>query len=78
MTQYVVSSGFKSVEYLATSGVPQGFILGSLLFNIFLNDFVEVIDVNCLIYADDLKIITTVDNLNDCLRLQNNLNRLND
>ena len=77
-TQYVVSSGFKSVEYLATSGVPQGSILGPLLFNIFLNDIVEVIDVNCLIYADDLKIFTTVGNRNDCLRLQNNLNRLND
>ena len=64
-TQYVVSSGFKSVEYLVTSGVPQGSILGPLLFNIFLNDIVEVIDVNCLIYADDLKIFTTVGNLND-------------
>lgn len=74
--QYVVFGGFKSVEYLATSGVPQGSVLGPLLFNIFINDILTDLNVNCLLYADDLKIFEMVRSSEDCERIQRNLDKI--
>lgn len=74
--QYVILNGVKSVEYLATSGVPQGSNLGPLLFSIFINDIVDDIDVNCLLYADDLKIFSAIATPSDCQRLAQNINRI--
>ena len=39
-----------------TSGIPQGSILGPVLFTIFINDLPEAISVNCKVFADDIKI----------------------
>lgn len=75
--QYVALRGFKSIEFGATSGVPQGSILGPLLFNIFINDIIDEIDLPCLLYADDLKIFTIIDNIDDCFQLQACLNKIN-
>jgi Reverse transcriptase (RNA-dependent DNA polymerase) len=75
-SQYVQLNGFKSGNYFATSGIPQGSNLGPLLFNIFINDISDVIDVNYLLYADDLKIYTTIQTITDCERLQANLNQV--
>ena len=58
------------------SGVPQGSVLGPILFNIYVNDLPQRISADCLLYADDLKLWlrvnddTDVDNLQtalDCL-----------
>lgn len=76
--QYVECSGHQSVETLATSGVPQGSNLGPLLFDIFVDDIVNDLDVNCLIYADDLKIYCHITCIDDCITLQNNLNKINE
>ena len=46
-----------SPEGRATSGVPQGSILGPLLFLVFINDLAEELENPCLMYADDVKII---------------------
>lgn len=76
--QFVEYRGFKSDQYLVTSGVPQGSILGPLLFILFINDIVSCIDVNCLLYADDMKLFCSIETDDDCALLQNNLNSVND
>jgi ribonuclease P/MRP protein subunit RPP40 len=53
--------------------VPQGYVLGPLLFNIFINDIIEDLSVSCLLYADDMEIFTSIGEVGDCIRLQDNI-----
>ena len=43
-----------------TSGVPQGSVLGPILFIIFVNDMPDVIDSMLLMFADDTKLYRTI------------------
>ena len=45
-----------------TSGIPQGSVLGPVLFTIFINDLPDNINVHCKIFADDTKIYDKVEN----------------
>ena len=66
-------------EYLpATSGVPQGSVLGPELFKIYVNDLPACIASECVLYADDLKIWTPVASLHQALELQESLDKLVD
>ena len=58
------------------SGVPQGSILGSLLFFLYANDLPDSVKATAKMFADDAKLYSNISILADCEALQNNLNKL--
>ena len=62
-----------SEELPMLSGVPQGSVLGPLLFLLYVNDLPGDIKSDCLFYADDLKIWRPVESANDVTILQQDL-----
>ena len=56
-----VVHGKSSDWYKISAGVPQGSILGQLLFLIYVNDIVEDIKCEILLYADDTSLICSFD-----------------
>ena len=71
--QYVVIDDHSSDLLDMTCGVPQGSVLGPILFIIYINDICNVSDVvKCVLFADDTNIFCSERNLTD---LQLTLNR---
>ena len=75
-SQQVVLNGLASETFVVSSGVPQGSVLGPLLFLVYVNDIPEQVECNISMFADDTKIYTAVKGIADTQRLQADLNSL--
>jgi len=58
--QNVVVNGVKAVISNVLSGIPQGSVMGPLLFLIYINDVVSVVKSPALLFADDVKIFCPI------------------
>uniref|UniRef100_A0A3B3H5U1 Reverse transcriptase domain-containing protein n=1 Tax=Oryzias latipes TaxID=8090 RepID=A0A3B3H5U1_ORYLA len=66
--QYVYFNNEKSDMCPVTCGVPQGSLLGPILFILYINDLCKVSDLlNCVLYADDTTLYLSGDNLEKLL-----------
>ena len=68
--QRVVVNGTFSKWKPVLSGIPQGSVLGPVLFRIFINDLPEVVKCYCKIFADDTKLYKAISCSNDQQMLQ--------
>jgi hypothetical protein len=71
--QRVILGNAASDWVKVTSGVPQGSVLGPILFLIYINDIDDGIACKLLKFADDTKIYSEVGSSDDILKLQNDL-----
>ena len=72
----VMIEGQVSSPLPVTSGVPQGSIIGPLLFVLYINDICDVFTSFMKLYADDAKLYRNINSRKDVLSLQNDLNAL--
>ena len=75
-SQRVVLNGQKSRVVSVSSGVPQGSVLGPVLFSVFINDIDEGLSSRILKFADDTKIYLDMKDENSHRTLQEDLNTL--
>ena len=74
-SQFVQLDNVKSNSHAVTCGIPQGSVLGPLLFNIYINDITEAsTKFDFIMYADDTTLTSSLENLTDAASLERELN----
>ena len=77
--QRVLVNGQASSWHDVISGIPQGSVLGPVLFVIYINTLVDVVsDSEVAMFADDTKMFKGIYNENDKCLLQQDLNNIHD
>ena len=77
-TQKVCVNGKSSPWAEVTSGIPQGSVIGPVLFIMYINDLPEVVKNEVYLFADDTKIYSKIGNITDSVSLQSDLNSLSE
>ena len=62
-------------QCLIVSGVPQGTVLGPLLFNLYTSEMIELVEKSLYAYADDSTLLAVVHKLADRPAVAASLNR---
>ena len=75
-SQRVVVGGEESDSVPLTSGVPQGSVLGPILFLVYINDLPENITSQVRLFADDTAMYLTMEGANDSSVLHQDLDKL--
>ena len=75
-SQRVVVEGESSDAVPVRSGVPQGTVLGPLMFIIYINDISDGTDSSIRLFADDALLYRVVTNTRDCSKLQYDLHTM--
>ena len=75
-SQRVVCNGEASEWAPVLSGVPQGSVIGPLLFLIYINDLPDEVKATVRLFADDTMMYMTVSSENDANTLQHDLDKL--
>nr|VZI45745.1 unnamed protein product [Spirometra erinaceieuropaei] len=76
-SQTVCIEASRSTPTPVLSGVPQGSVLGPLLFLVYINDCVDDLGCSAIMFADDVKLWRPIRSDADRYALQDSLNRLN-
>ena len=74
--QRVVVNGIKSDWAPILSGVPQGTVLGPVLFSLYINDITTDIDSEIRLFADDCVCYREIKGTEDTVKLQEDIDRL--
>jgi len=76
--QRVCVDGELSEWAMVSSGIPQGSVLGPILFVIFINDMPSTIESACRLFADDTKVFRRVSSPEEVATLQADIDNLAD
>ena len=75
-TQEVVVNGSNSAKAPVLSGIPQGTVLGPVIFVVYVNDLLDNISSSGVMFADDTKIFRQIVSHKDTMELQSDITKL--